>query len=312
MRKIIYKAVTGSHLYGTSTPTSDLDYSGVFLPSPRDLLSLQSCPTEWSFNETGIDCKYYSLPRFMELAAQGQPGQLELFFVPAAQRLISTPEWQLVEQNAPLFFSQQGIKPFIGFALAQAHKSTIKGSNLNIIRQLITHLEKLALNEPLSSHFSSPDVHAMFSGGLIETVVNDHGFNVLKVAGRKYDINLKTKTFVNNLKELEKRYGERSEAAAALGTDFKSLMHAERLIGQAEEFLSTGSMTMPRPNAEELKLIRTGVHGRMDWHDYLQDRITKVREISSTLPAKPDRTKIDVLCMQILSTWLQECDQCNW
>jgi predicted nucleotidyltransferase len=27
----LFKTVTGSHLYGTNTPTSDIDYAGVFI-----------------------------------------------------------------------------------------------------------------------------------------------------------------------------------------------------------------------------------------------------------------------------------------
>lgn len=305
-RKIIFKCVTGSHLYGTSLPTSDQDFQGVFLPSTEDLLGLQNCPTEWAMNEDGVDCKFYSLPRFFELAAQGQPGQLELLFAPVHQWLICTPEWLEIMASRDLFVTQNGVKPFIGFALAQAHKSTIKGANLNVIRGLMSALKSVKVGEPVQRYFALPEFFKYFDAGLIKTSVNEFGFEVLEVAGRKYDVNLKTKIFVENLEKLEKKYGERSEAAAELGTDFKSLMHAERLIGQAEEFLTTGKMTFPRPDAEELRLIRTGVHSRMDWHQYLQDRITEIRNIESVLPAQSDRSKLNRLCQSMLLKHLSE------
>ena len=37
-QEIIVKTIFGSHLYGTSTPESDNDFKGVFLPSKEQIL----------------------------------------------------------------------------------------------------------------------------------------------------------------------------------------------------------------------------------------------------------------------------------
>jgi predicted nucleotidyltransferase len=36
--RILCKIIAGSHLFGTNTPKSDLDYKGVFIPSADDIL----------------------------------------------------------------------------------------------------------------------------------------------------------------------------------------------------------------------------------------------------------------------------------
>lgn len=328
-RKIICKIITGSRLYGTNRPDSDEDYTGVFLPSTKDLLGLQNCPTEWTENvknSTGdrneqgdVDCKYFSLQRFISLAASGQPGQLELLFAPESATLISTPEWKAILASRDLFLSRNGIAPFVGFALAQAHKATIKGDNLKAIRALIEWGDKLTPhegNQPLGSYlyarctpkevcFIGPsigDCHLPLFDMTFDMLENDHGYTTFRVAGRQFDPGTKAKTFINALKELEGKYGTRSEAALEKGFDYKSLMHAYRLLSQAREFLADGNITLPRPDAEFLKTIRAEAY-KADYFAEITAKIDEIRqtvEPASKLAKAPNRGKLEELCQKIL------------
>jgi predicted nucleotidyltransferase len=89
--KLIVQIKFGSHLYGTSTPQSDLDVKGVYLPSARDVLLQQirpmisdSRPKEHGEKNTAddIDREAYSLQRYLELLAQGQTVALDMLFAP--------------------------------------------------------------------------------------------------------------------------------------------------------------------------------------------------------------------------------------
>lgn len=318
-RKIILKCQVGSHLYGTNTPESDLDYSGIFMPSTEDMLGLQNCPTEWSHSQKfshgprntaqDTDCKYYSLQRFLNLAAQGQPGQLEMLFAPTD----NIEHWDtmfLVEiRNVrEMFLSKRGIQPFIGFALSQAHKATIKGDNLNKLRTIklwgisLTPEQK---NAPIISHmagdYEAVEASLYLAGQKIDSFTNDHGAKILEIAGRKYDRNLRTKVFLENISELIERYGARSEAAAQQGHDYKSLMHAYRLLSEAQEFLLTGHITFPRPDADFLKQVRRGEY-EADHFDQITkklDQITQEILPMSKLPEMPDRGAINQLCIDL-------------
>lgn len=331
-RKIICEIQVGSHLYGTNRPDSDKDFQGVFLPSSQDLLGLQEAPKEWSRNikvsdgprntKDDVDRKFFNLKRFMHLAAEGQPGQLEMLFAPSNMIVSHTPEWLYLQSVArPMFLSRQSIAPLIGFSLSQAHKATLKGENLRLIREVL-EWSKILMPEALNGSVLSNAVDKRdslklsFGGPVLKVVTNDQGFRTIEIGGRNYDVNLKTQRFLNNLRELESKYGARSRAAADSAFDFKSLMHAYRLLGEAKELLLTGKITLPRP-AEEVAFLRRFIKsdqnpnpGLGEGHDYfadIQNRITELREViepQSPLPEEPDHKRINELCIKMLSKHL--------
>ena len=145
----------------------------------------------------------------------------------------------------------------------------------------------------------------------IKYYVNDHGFPQVRVAGRDFDIAVQTKSFLASLKKLEGKYGTRSNAAAESDYDYKSLGHAVRLLGQAEEFLAFGKITLPRPDAEELKKVLRGhpdvKNSEIDWFEDLNQRIDEIKqklEPASPLPLKADWKRLNELCVKILQEHL--------
>lgn len=335
-RLIICEIVTGSHLYGTNRPDSDEDFTGVFVPGTEDMFSLQRCPMEWSLNEKksdgerntvgDVDRKFYSLQRFLQLAGEGQPGQLELLFAPDSATITTSPVWELIKANRHLFLSKKSIAPFVGFALSQAHKAVIKGQNLNLIRDILkwgAQLTNEERNKPLAevAQFFITDLddkrYLVFGDVEIaaQIVVNSHGFQTVEVGGRNYDTNLKTKKFIENLSALESRYGSRAKAAAETTYDYKSLMHAYRMLFEAKELLSTGLITLPRPETEVRMLknllalgqLSAVVPDELDHFAALTGYIDELRqeiEPASELPEEPNWKQINALCSKILKEYL--------
>ena len=325
-RRIIFKCRVGSHLYGTNRETSDEDYYGVFLPSTEDLLSLSPCPGELNEsaklsnslrNQAGdTDCKFFSLQKFLRLAAEGQPGQLEMLFAPTQSIVCSTPEWDQILEHRSSFLSKKGVSAFVGFALSQAHRATIKGENLNTIRDLISWSEALTpqqMNEKLSENFVILEERGeveFTSNLLLKYYVNDHGYPQVMLAGRSFDISTKTKYFIESLKTLEGKYGTRVRAAAESKYDYKSLGHAVRLLDEAEEFLISGNITLPRPNAEYLKTILRGTinDSEIDWFNALNSRIDHIKQVIEPMsphPEKPNLKAINDLCIKMLGEHLK-------
>lgn len=334
-RKILIESRVGSFLYGTSRPDSDEDFQGVFLPSTEDLLGVQNCPTEWSLNtklsegiqntKGDIDRKFYSLKRFFHLAAEGQPGQLELFFTtPEMTVSYDTTIWPEILDNIGLFLSKKSIVPFIGFALSQAHKATMKGETLNKIQRIIQWFDtetavetrrgtllEAAKELVLDDDLGNSGAFKLAQDIELKYVINAEGFMLAEVGGKNYDIKVKLKTFVNNLKELEARYGSRSRAAASGKYDYKSLMHAYRLLGEGEELLTWGKITFPRPPAEVefLKSVRLGTCGDIDHWAELTNKIDRLRqeiEPKSHLQNEANYAKINELCKEILHRELRK------
>src|SRR5208282_6493507 len=90
--KQIVKILFGSHMYGTSTPSSDLDYKGIFLPSGRDIIlgrgketiSTQRPKGEGEKNYAGEEeFENFSLKQYFKLLSEGQTVCLDMLFAPA-------------------------------------------------------------------------------------------------------------------------------------------------------------------------------------------------------------------------------------
>lgn len=326
-RKIIFESKIGSHLYGTSTVNSDEDYQGVFLPSEKDLLGLARSPRELTSgkkqslgdrNQAGdIDRKHYAIQRFFELGAEGQPAMLEMLFVPSSLVVTATPEWSDVISSRSAFLSQRGIRPFLGFAQAQANRATLKGKNLNLVLALIEALSpevaqnsRCTVNEfldiPESNKIlakTNPEVavEAKLAGVPVDYLVNEHGFPQIDIAGRHFDPAIIAKSMLDSLRTLEERYGSRVRNAATAGYDFKSLSHACRLITEAEELLLTGSITLPRPDAAFLLQVKQGFIDR-EWFDFLTQEIERIdRDVlpRCPLPKDPDIQALEALCIRL-------------
>lgn len=323
-RKIIFKARIGSHLHGTSTPKSDEDYLGVYLPSVEDMIGIENRPKEWTDNihvtdgprnsKGDVDCKYLPLYVFLKEAAQGQSQSLELLFVLDEHVIIKEPEWDIILQLKDRIISKNSILPFIGFAKSQCHKSKLKGENLNTINKLIMKLNALILAgghnaDPISKHLESNaglfETEYYLFGVPVKFYENEHGVKLIRIAHRDYDLNINYKKLRDSLVKLEEKYGERSRLAAEVTYDFKSVTHAFRLCGEAQELLSTGVITFPRPDAQFLLDVKLGnYNGDLDVDIEKQlDILRKIRD-NSSLRDKPDWKKINKLCQQmILDHW---------
>jgi predicted nucleotidyltransferase len=103
--------------------------------------------------------------------------------------------------------------------------------------------------------------------------------------------------------QMKRLYNERSKDVnrpaleAAHGYDTKFAMHIIRLLGEAKEFVESGEITLPRPNAAELIQIRLGKYKLtelMDWAKQLQQEAMETKS-RSTLPGKVDKKAVSRL-----------------
>lgn len=334
-REIIFECVIGSRLYGTSFSTSDDDFLGVFIPTEDDLYGLQNCPPEMSKsvkvsdgerNTKGdVDRKFYSIKRYIDLILSGQQSTaVEMLFAPPEMIVTSTNWWYLLLTNRSKFLSKKSVVGTLGFAKAQAYKAYLKGGNLNLIRSLIESFKEhqssiydKTVGDLCGVTWESPrPAKCILFGQEIDFVDSDNKAPVIEIAGRKYDINGRAKFLADSLKELESRYGTRSNAAANNGYDYKSLYHCYRLLGEARELLTTGVITLPRPKKERefLMSLRSNEPNRentipMDL-DFFADITQQIAEIESlvpdsVLPNEPDRSFANNFCIALIKQSLE-------
>ncbi len=324
--QVIYETLVGSHLYGTNTPESDLDIAGVFIPSKREMLGLSAYPLEHDSsrkisegprNAAGdVDCKHYSLRRFLQLISQGQPGALEILFSNPIDARICTSTWMtLIDVARQSVLSKKGIAPFLGFAQSQAEKMVRRGEKYNQITSLLNVLMQLT-GDGLSLPLEESVVWVTAIQDYDATVhTNDHGYRQLRFAGSDYDVGISLRTFKKQLQRKEERYGARSKAAALEHLDYKALLHCMRLLTQAEEYLNSGTITFPRPDRDFLMTIK-----RREWppegYDVFEEvsksieRIRKHVTPRSKLPDIPNLEWLEEFCIQVHEAHLNGVDIC--
>src|SRR5690242_851281 len=150
MRRIV-RIKFGSHLFGTSTAASDIDFKAVFIPPARDILLQRvrgsiSSPrpkAEGEKNYAGeIDEEAYSLQKYLGLVADGQTVAMDMLFAPR-WAMVEEPaaEWREIERNRARLLTRKAAA-FVGYCRQQANKYGIKGSRVAAAREALSILDR--------------------------------------------------------------------------------------------------------------------------------------------------------------------------
>lgn len=123
---IIFKAMVGSHAYGTSVPTSDMDYRGIFVMPLEKRVSIMQQLQEVG-QEKPEDIKYYEIEKFIRLAKDCNPNIIEFLFMPEDCIKVCDARMRKLLDNRKLFVSKKAYHTFCGYAYAQIKKA--KGEN---------------------------------------------------------------------------------------------------------------------------------------------------------------------------------------
>jgi len=120
----LYLVIRGSHAYGTSLPTSDTDYSGVFVQNLDSILGMSYVE---QINDDKNDIVIYELRRFLELLAKNNPTILELLNTPEDCIVYKHPLFDRILDNKDKFLTKICANSFGGYAKEQIGKA--KGQN---------------------------------------------------------------------------------------------------------------------------------------------------------------------------------------
>lgn len=316
MRTIV-RIKFGSHLYGTATPASDVDFKSVFVPSARDILlqrvratiSNQRPKAEGEKNVAGeVDEQAYSLQRYLGLAAEGQTVALDVLFAPRwSMPDDPAPEWGEIERNRHRLITRKSAA-FVGYCRQQANKYGIKGSRVAAAREALA-----LLADEMERHGSTGKLAE--AEGRINSLVATHEHMALldiegatdvtgarrtvrhwEVCNRKMPLTQTIKSAHEVMRRIVDEYGHRArQAESNQGVDWKALSHAVRVATQAIELLRTGVVEFPRPDAEHLLAIKLGKLPYQQVAEEIDDLLPAVeREADrSTLPASADLAWID-------------------
>ena len=280
MRTVV-KGYFGSHLYGTSTPESDVDFKEIFVPHPRDILlgtamnhtNLNTNNTASKNTKDDVDHELYSLKYFFKLAADGETVALDMIHTPADLVVKSDlPDvWKFIQDNRSRFYTTN-MKAYLGYVRKQASKYGVKGSRLAALRGVLSIVNQIPeqwvdYQEDGSTKQRRTKVedikHRLPENEFCEWVFHNHEktgpqtfYTVLR---RKYQTTLSLIELKQSLNKLDAEYGERARKAEANeGIDWKALSHAYRAGYQLKEIYQTGDLVYPLKNASVIKAIKAG------------------------------------------------------
>lgn len=124
--KLILRGISGSHLYGLNTPSSDMDIRGIYMDRPEDMLDISGRQRQEVSDDTQ-DEKYYALCKFLKLASECNPNIIELLWLPDDAILYKSPLYDELVSHREWFMSKRARHTFTGYAYAQIQRA--KGLN---------------------------------------------------------------------------------------------------------------------------------------------------------------------------------------
>lgn len=310
--RILVEMRCGSHLYGTSTPSSDIDLKAVYLPAARDLLLQRARPAvvearpkaPGERNRPGdVDREIFSLQRYLDLLAGGQPAAIEMLFAP--DNLMTTtpdPIWREIQALAPRLVSRRATS-FVRYCRQQADKYGIKGSRIAAARSALAMLEAAEQQHGAAARLEdAATMLSAFAAGTDHVAILDIEVQPgrmarhLDICGRKAPFHAAIGTARDLAARLIAEYGQRAqEAERHQGVDWKALSHAVRVGHEALELFATGRLRFPLASAGHLLRIKRGELP----YAAVAEEIERLMEqaeataAASTLPEEPDVAAIE-------------------
>ncbi len=118
-KRIILMGLGGSYAYGTNNEGSDIDFRGITLNTPSDLLGLTQFE---QYEDDKTDTVIYSFNKIVGLLLECNPNTIELLGLDDTQYLILNNIGQELLDNKDMFLSKRAAKSFGGYASAQLRR----------------------------------------------------------------------------------------------------------------------------------------------------------------------------------------------
>lgn len=119
--RTIFLTKHGSHAYGTSTPTSDLDMRGFCIPPKPYFLGAHKRFEQAEF-KGDPDVTVFGVQKFFKLAIDNNPNILEILFTDPQDHLIVTPAGRKILDSRHKFVAKKAKFTFSGYAVSQLKK----------------------------------------------------------------------------------------------------------------------------------------------------------------------------------------------
>ena len=307
--RIMLLGLSGSYGYGTNREGSDVDFRGVALNLPSDLIGLTSFE---QFEDRTTDTVIYGFNKFVSLLVNCNPNIIELLGLDDDQYYIRSELGQTLLDNRHLFLSKRAAASFGHFADAQLRRlqNAIARDSLpqsereqHILRSVRSALRDFNERQREGERNNTRlYVDAAVTEGLDTEIFLDADLKHYPL--RRYTDMMNT---LNSVVRDYDKVGKRNHKKDDIHLN-KHAMHLIRLYMMGIDILQDEVIRTHRPK-EDLTLlmsIRNGDYmeeGRMSdgFFDMLADYEERFEqaERASTLPDSPDMDRIEELVEEI-------------
>lgn len=321
--------IRGSHAYGTSLPTSDTDYAGVYIQPIEDILGFGY---KEQINDTKSDAVFYEIKRFLQLVESNNPNILELLNTPEDCIIYKDPIFDEVLKHKSDFISKSCANSFAGYAVSQIKKARGQDKKQNWGKDKVTRKTPLDFcyfhygsnSVPLNEYLKEKKMdqklcglakvpHSRDTYALYYDQLGDSGFRGI-VLEDSNDLRLSSipllsyfEGYISYNKDgyishcddyksyqtwLENKNEQRWVDVKSHGQkiDGKNMMHCRRLLEMAKEIAEGKGINVRRPNADYLISIRKG---EVDLNTLIDNAEFDIKEIDQLFKNSSLPEKVD-------------------
>ena len=247
----------GSHLYGTTTPESDEDFSGVFV-APEEYylglnaveevdLSIVSKGKDGKNNSDAVDRKLYEFRKFVRLSLENNPNVVEQLFVDEKNLLFSNDMGRELLSHRHMFLHRGLRHKFWGYSFSQKHKMIIRTDKFYELKNAFDWM----------MDFNKPETY------MVELKDKNLPFMVFKskhvqIGDLNFELTRQLRWVVKKIGERLEKVGNRKELYLSKGYDTKFASHFLRLLMEGMELLETGDLQFPLKDRELILEVKEG------------------------------------------------------
>lgn len=268
----------------------------------RDLMGVYVAPVEHylGFGRDEVKEKFihewdsvsYEIKKFIGLLLKCNPNVLSLLWLPDQHLIFEHELGRLLRDNRDIFVTRASYHSFNGYAHGQFKRMT---------------------------HFN---LEAQAEMAALENVLEKYGIDAseLSLTQEKRDTIIERSGFASErLGLISDRYAamkrqyysggymgaKRKELVRRVGYDAKNAAHLIRLLRMGIEFLVEGELHVERADAEQLLSIKRGEWSLERVKEEAERLFSLAEEayVRSSLPPKPDKSRAEKLCLEIISQY---------
>jgi hypothetical protein len=279
--KFLFSCLGGSHLYGTTTPTSDRDIKHIVLPDLDSLLlgvpikNVQKKTNTEEFRKNGVhdvDEEFIPLQVFARDFLCGQTYALELAYAvegTGAEQNIYDDLFLTFCRELRSRFLTSDIHAMSRYAVRQAEIYSAKGDRLNTALAAKSLFDQFPNGNTVNSYAADfnqealkLEAHFPDTFQITEYDVNGKGQMApcVKLLDRVLPYSATFGYLVNQIDAIIKKYGDRVKEASGDSVDWKATMHAFRILNEGAALLSGEGLSFPydKDYRDTLLRIRRG------------------------------------------------------